>query len=278
MQKETKNMLYEIQETADFLGSKLKKPPQIGMITGTGLGGLTETIAVDLRLSYEEIPNFPKSTIMGHKGSLVSGILGHKHVLAMEGRFHLYEGYNIREVTFPIRVMSRLGIKVLLISSAAGGLNPNFGRGDLMLVTDHINLTGRNPLTGPNLEEFGPRFPDMSQVYDSEFIEIARNEALKSGTLLREGVYVGITGPSLETPSETRFLRQIGADAVGMSTVAEVIVGVHCSLKIVAIVVITNVNLPDCMQKASVEEVIATAEKAGPVLTDLWEKIVAALP
>ena len=147
-----------------------------------------------------------------------------------------------------------------------------------MLVTDHINLTGRNPLIGPNLEEFGPRFPDMSQAYDAELIETARREALKSGTLLREGVYIGITGPSLETPSETCYLRQIGADAVGMSTVPEVIVGIHCGLRIAVIVVITNVNLPDCMQKTSVEEVIAAAEKAGPLLTGLWEKVVAALP
>jgi purine-nucleoside phosphorylase len=278
MQKETKDMLHKIQETVDFLDSRLKTPPRIGMITGTGLGGLTEKIAVEMRISYSEIPNFPRSTIMGHKGSLVSGAFGNKSIIAMEGRFHLYEGYSLDEVTFPIRVMSRLGIDILLISSAAGGLNPNFGRGDLMLVTDHINLTGRNPLIGPNLEEFGPRFPDMSQVYDSEFIETARKEALKSGSLLREGVYVCITGPSLETPSETRFLRQIGADAVGMSTVPEVIVGVHCGLRIVAIVVITNVNLPDCMQETSVEEVISAAEKAGPVLTGLWERIVAALP
>lgn len=270
--------MHKIQETVDFLGSRLKTPPRIGMITGTGLGGLTEKIAVELRISYEEIPNFPRSTIMGHKGSLVSGTFGKKSVMAMEGRFHLYEGYNLEEVTFPIRVMSRLGIDVLLISSAAGGLNPNFGRGDLMLVTDHINLTGRNPLIGPNLEEFGPRFPDMSQVYDPEFIETARREALKSGVLLKEGVYIGITGPSLETPAETRFLRQIGADAVGMSTVPEVIVGVHCGLRIVAIVVITNVNLPDCMQETSVEEVITAAEKAGPVLTGLWERILTALP
>jgi purine-nucleoside phosphorylase len=270
--------MHKIQETVDFLGSRLKTPPRIGMITGTGLGGLTEKIAVELRISYEEIPNFPRSTIMGHKGSLVSGTFGKKSVMAMEGRFHLYEGYSLEEVTFPIRVMSRLGIDVLLISSAAGGLNPNFGRGDLMLVTDHINLTGRNPLIGPNLEAFGPRFPDMSQVYDPEFIETARCEALKSGILLKEGVYIGITGPSLETPAETRFLRQIGADAVGMSTVSEVIVGVHCGLRILAIVVITNVNLPDCMQETSVEEVITAAEKAGPVLTGLWERILTALP
>ena len=271
-------MMQKIHETVDFLGSRLKAPPRIGMITGTGLGGLTEKIAVDLRISYKEIPNFPRSTILGHKGSLVSGTLGRTSVMAMEGRFHLYEGYSLDEVTFPIRVMSRLGIQVLLISSAAGGLNPSFEQGDLMLVTDHINLTGRNPLIGPNLEEFGPRFPDMSQAYDAELIETARREALKSGTLLREGVYIGITGPSLETPSETRYLRQIGADAVGMSTVPEVIVGIHCGLRIAVIVVITNVNLPDCMQKTSVEEVIAAAEKAGPLLTGLWEKVVAALP
>ncbi|MFH1125321.1 MAG: purine-nucleoside phosphorylase, partial [Pseudomonadota bacterium] len=178
----------------------------------------------------------------------------------------------------PIRVMAKLGVEVLLISSAAGGLNPQFENGDLMIVSDHINLTGQNPLTGPNLDPFGPRFPDMSEVYERTLIRLAREKALEAGIPLRQGVYVGILGPSLETPAETRFLRMIGADAVGMSTVLEVIAGVHCGFRIITIVAITNVNLPDCMKKTSVEEIIGTAEAAGAKLALLWEKIVAALP
>jgi purine-nucleoside phosphorylase len=190
----------------------------------------------------------------------------------------MYEGYTPQEITFPVRVMSRLGVHTLLISSAAGGLNTLFDPGDLMLVSDHINLTGANPLIGPNLDAFGPRFPDMVQVYDPDLRSIAREKALDERLLLREGVYVALKGPSLETPAETRFLKMIGADAVGMSTVSEVITGVHCGMKIMAIVVITNVNLPDCMGKASLDDIIATADKAGTKLGLLWERIIAALP
>lgn len=247
------------------------------MITGTGLGDLTQAMEIDVRLSYEEIPNFPRSTIEGHKGTLVFGNLAKRPVVAMEGRFHVYEGYSPAEITFPIRVMSKLGVHTLLISSAAGGLNPLFESADIMLVTDHINLTGRNPLIGPNLDHFGPRFPDMSKVYDRELIELARSKALSLGIQLREGVYIGIVGPSLETPAETRFLRMIGADAVGMSTVLEVIVGVHCGLRIGVIVAISNVNLPDCMAETSIEEVIANANKAGANLSRLWESIISDL-
>lgn len=271
-------MVDEIQRAADFLASKVASPPLIGMITGTGLESLTEKMEVDLRLPYEDIPHFPSSTTEGHKGTLVCGRLANRPVLAMEGRFHIYEGYSPKEITFPIRVMSKLGIQYLLISSAAGGLDPQFEPADLMIVTDHINLTGNNPLIGPNLDEFGPRFPDMSEVYDRDLITLAREKALETDISLRQGVYVGIIGPSLETPAETRFLRMIGADAVGMSTVSEVIVGVHCGLKIIVIVAITNVNLPDSMQKISIEEVITTANKAGPELALLWEKIISALP
>ena len=271
-------MFDEIEHATDFLSSKITSPPQIGMITGTGLGTLTEKMDVELRLPYEEIPHFPRSTIRGHRGMLICGKLSEKSVMAMAGRFHLYEGYTAREITFPIRVMSRLGIRYLFITSAAGGLNPEFEAADLMIVTDHINLTADNPLIGPNLDQFGPRFPDMAQVYDPHLIDLAKEKAMESGLSLKQGVYVGILGPSLETPAETRFLRMIGADAVGMSTVAEVIVGVHCSLKIMAIVVVTNVNLPERMKKISIEEVIATAEKAGPRLALLWGKIIAALP
>ena len=233
---------------------------------------------VDLRLPYEEIPHFPRSTIEGHRGTLICGKLADRSVIAMEGRFHIYEGYSPKEITFPIRVMSKLGIQYLLISSAAGGLDPEFEPADLMIVTDHINLTGSNPLIGPNLDEFGPSFPDMAEVYDRDLITLAREKALETDVSLRHGVYVGIVGPSLETPAETHFLRMIGADAVGMSTVSEVIVGVHCRLKIMVIVAITNVNVPESMEKTSIEEVIATAEKAGPKLALLWEKIISALP
>jgi len=267
-------MLEKINATVDFLASRIKVTPQIGMITGTGLGNMTEKMNVDIRLPYEEIPNFPRSTITGHQGTLVSGNMGGRSVLAMEGRFHIYEGYSLHEITFPIRVMSKLGIDYLFISSAAGGLNPQFERGDLMIVTDHINLTAQNPLIGPNMDEFGLRFPDMSQVYDPDLIMLARKNSLKAEISLRQGVYVGVLGPSLETPAETRFLRMIGADAVGMSTVSEVIVGVHCGLRIMVIVAITNINLPDCMEKTSIEEVIKTANEAGSTLSVLWERIV----
>jgi purine-nucleoside phosphorylase len=271
-------MLKKIQESTAFLMSRLKTPPMVGMITGTGLGDLTHNMDVHIRLPYEEIPHFPKSTIAGHKGTLVFGHLASKPVMVMEGRFHIYEGYSLNDITFPIRVMSKLGIKYLFISSAAGGLNPNFQAGDIMIVKDHINLTGKNPLKGPNMDEFGPRFPDMSQVYDSELIHLAHNHALTNRLSLKQGVYVGIIGPSLETPAETRFLRMIGADAVGMSTVSEVIVGAHCGLKIMVIVAITNINLPDCMSKTSIDEVIAVANSTSPVLSSLWEKIIAGLP
>ena len=271
-------MLGDIRETIQFLSSLMKKKPEIGMITGTGLGTLTERISVDFRVPFEEIPNFPTSTVEGHPGNLVGGTIAGKVVLAMEGRFHLYEGYSPREVTFPVRVMSMLGAKYLFMSSAAGGLNPQFEAGDLMVVTDHINLKGVNPLAGKNLDEFGPRFPDMTAVYNPHLVRLARRIALEKKTSLRQGVYVGVPGPSLETPAETRFLKLIGADAVGMSTVSQAIVGVHSGMKILCIVVITNMNLPDCMVETSLDAVIATAEKAGPALSSLWEQIIGNLP
>jgi purine-nucleoside phosphorylase len=267
-------MLEKIEHTTGFLKSRIRETPKIGMITGTGLASLTERMAVDFRMPYDEIPNFPRSTIEGHKGTLVAGQLGGKPIIALEGRFHIYEGYTPEEITFPVRVMARLGVKYLLISSAAGGLNPQFETGDLMIVTDHINLSGTNPLIGPNLETFGPRFPDMSEVYNPHLVALARDAALKMGYLIQQGVYVGVVGPSLETRAETRFLKMIGADAVGMSTVPEAIVGVHCGLEIAAIVVITNVNLPDCLTKTSIEDVIATAEHAGSRLASLWERLI----
>lgn len=270
-------MLEKIREAADFLGKKIPFSPRIGLITGTGLGDLTKNVETHLRIPYQEIPHFPVSTIMGHKGTLVVGRLGRQSLMAMEGRFHLYEGYSPQEVVFPVRVMARLGAEFLMISSAAGGLNPLFEPADVMVVRDHINLTGRNPLLGPNLDSFGPRFPDMSQVYDPALIGLAKQRALDLGIPIQEGVYAGILGPSLETPAETRFLRTAGADAVGMSTVLEVIAAVHCGLRVLAIVAITNVNIPERMKKISIEEVIATAGKAGEKLTPLLEAVVASL-
>ncbi len=271
-------MLKKIEETANFLASKIAEPPKVGMITGTGLGSLTEQMAIDFRIPYEKVPNFPKSTIEGHAGTLVVGKLAGKEMIALEGRFHIYEGYSPMEITFPVRVLAKLGVKYLLISSAVGGLNPQFEKGDLMVVTDHINLTGTNPLIGPNLDDFGPRFPDMSEVYDRDLVTLGVEKARESRISIRQGVYVGLVGPSLETPAETRFLRMIGADAVGMSTVSEAIVAIHCGLKTMAIVVITNMNLPDSMSKTSIEDVIATAQRSGATLSALWEKIIGDLP
>lgn len=271
-------MLESIKETADFLASKITESPEIGMITGTGLGSIAERMTVDFRLPYEEIPNFPQSTVEGHKGTLVAGKLANRSIIAMQGRFHLYEGYTPKEVTFPVRVMAMLGIKYLLISSAVGGLNPHFETGDLMIITDHINLTGTNPLIGPNLDTFGPPFPDMTQAYNAGLISLAMKKALESGVFIRQGVYAGLVGPSFETPAETRFLRIIGADAVGMSTVSEAIVAAHCGLNTIAIVVITNMNLPDCMKKTSSEEVISAAQQAGSTLGALWDGIIGELP
>lgn len=265
-----------IRESADFIRSRIRIAPRLGMILGTGLGQLADRVQGKVRISYESIPHFPKSTTQGHRGTLVAGKLGGVPALAMEGRLHIYEGYSAQEVTFPLRVMAQLGIRKLLISSAAGGLNPLFEPGDLMVVTDHINLTGMNPLLGPNLDAFGPRFPDMSRVYDRRLIALASAKALELAIPLKQGIYVGVLGPSLETPAETRFLRRIGADAVGMSTVPEVIAAVHCGMSVLVIAAITNVNLPDCMGKTSIEEVIASAAEAGRRLGPLWESIVSA--
>jgi purine-nucleoside phosphorylase len=268
----------KISETVAFLRGRLNEQPEIGMITGTGLGALTERIAADVRLPYEEIPHFARSTVEGHKGMLAAGRIADRSIIAMEGRVHLYEGYSPQEVTFPVRVMASLGVHYLLMSSAAGGLNPQFDKGDLMIVTDHINLKGSNPLTGLNIDGFGPRFPDMSRAYPRDLIRIAQEEAVQLGIMIRQGVYVGVLGPSLETPAETRFLRMIGADAVGMSTVSQTIVAVHCGLRVLTIALITNVNLPDCMEKISVEDVIEASRKAGPALSDLWGRIIGSLP
>ena len=267
-----------IREAAEFVKAGIGGKIEVCMITGTGLGSLTGPMDVRERIAYEDIPHFPRATIEGHRGTLAAGTIGGRNVCALEGRFHLYEGNSPDRVVFPIRVMSLLGARYLLISSAAGGLDPLFAPGDLMAVTDHINMTGGNPLVGANLDFFGPRFPDMSRVYDPDLLQLASDTALGMRIRLQKGVYIGVLGPSLETPAETRFLKMIGADAVGMSTVHESIAGVHCGLRILAIVVITNVNLPDCMEATSLDAVIANAGKASKSLSMLWEKIIERLP
>ena len=264
----------QVNEAADFLHEELGTDARVGLILGTGLGKLAEEIEGAKTAEYGAIPHFPVSTVESHHGRLLSGTLGGVLVIAMQGRFHLYEGYDGRQITFPVRVMKQLGVDTLLVSNAAGGMNPLFRRGDLMLLTDHINLQGMNPLTGPNADEWGPRFPDMSEPYDAGLREIAEQAALDRAIRLQQGVYVAVEGPNLETRAEYRFLRFIGADAVGMSTVPEVIVGNHMGMRCLAISVITDECFPDALEPVSIEDVIAAAAEAEPDLTALMRAVV----
>ncbi|MBX6422996.1 purine-nucleoside phosphorylase [Thermosulfurimonas sp. F29] len=269
-----KDYFTRVEEARDFLAGKLPFRPEILLVLGTGLSGLGERIKALLRLPYREIPHFPVSTVESHAGELVVGHLAGKRVAAFRGRFHYYEGYSTREITLPVRVLSLLGARILVVSNAAGGLNLDFRPGDLMLLRDHINLIPDNPLRGPNREDWGPRFPDLSEAYSSRLREILREAARELGETIREGVYVAVPGPSLETPAETRFLRLIGADAVGMSTVPEVIVAVHAGMEVLGISVIANVNDPDNFQPILLEEVIARAQAAENRLTRLIERFI----
>ena len=266
-----KRQLRQVGESVGFLRSRADIQPQVGIVLGTGLGGLADRIQAAAMIPYEEIPHFPVSTVTSHMGRMIFGYLGGKPVVAMQGRFHYYEGYEAKEIAFPIRVMAAMGIKTLLISNAAGGLNPLFRAGDLVLIEDHINLTGQNPLRGENVDEWGPRFPDMTEPYSRDLLELAEKVAIDLDIALHRGVYVGVAGPSMETAAETRFLRIIGADTVGMSTILEVIAAVHVGIRVIGISVVTNVNLPDDYQPAPIEQVIATAKKAEPKLITLVE-------
>jgi len=264
----------KITESVEFINQKSKVKPKIAIILGTGLGELAEDIQEKEIIPYSEIPNFPVSTVQSHSGNLVLGKLGNKEVVAMQGRFHYYEGYSLKEVTFPVRVMKKLGANTIIISNAAGGMNRFFKRGDLMLITDHINLFGDNPLIGPNDEELGPRFPDMSEAYNQKLIELAKKVALKEKIRLQEGVYAGLTGPTLETSAEYRFLISIGADAVGMSTVPEVIVANHMGMKVLGISCITDLAIDGVIVKTSVEEILKAAADAEPIMTKLIKKVI----
>ncbi len=263
----------EVEISTAFIRERLGSRPDIALILGTGLGGVAEAMDKDVVIPYDQIPHFPVSTVQSHHGRLLCGRWGGKPLLAMQGRFHLYEGYTPRQISFPIRVMAALGVKTLLLSNAAGGLDPRFRPGDLMLIIDHINMTGRNPLIGPNVDDWGPRFPDMTEPYSRRLREIAVETALSERILLHQGVFVGVVGPNLETAAETRFLRQIGADAVGMSVIMENITAVHAGMNVMGISVISNVNLPDYYLPVPLDEIIATAEKAGPELMRLLAKI-----
>ncbi len=264
-----------IKAAANHIQKQLDSRPGVGIILGTGLGKLADEIDVKISLPYDEIPGFPVSTVESHAGRLIYGQLGGKNVLAMQGRFHYYEGYAMHQITLPVRVMYELGIRTLFVSNAGGVLNPHFDRGDIMVLDDHINLLGDNPLIGPNLDEYGPRFPDMSEPYDKELIALAEEVALEQKLNLRKGVYVAVQGPNLETRAEYRFLRAIGADVVGMSTVPEAIVANHMGMKTLAFSVITDECYADALQAVSLEEIIATAAKAEPKLTALMQALIA---
>jgi purine-nucleoside phosphorylase len=243
------------------------------VILGTGLGGLAEEIQAEARIPYPEIPRFPRSTVESHRGQLVCGTLAGQTVIAMEGRFHLYEGYTAAQVTFPIRVMKELGCRYLIISNAAGGLNPFFAKGDLVVIEDHINLLNLNPLIGPNDDRLGPRFPDLIEPYDRPLQDLALRAALEEDIVAHRGVYVAVTGPNLETRAEYRFLRGIGADVVGMSTVPEVLVAVHAGLRTLGFSIVTDMCLPDALAPVSVEEIIAVAREAEGKLRKIVRKV-----
>lgn len=267
-----------VATAAGVIRKRTSVAPGVGIILGTGLGGLAEQIDVESSIPYEEIPGFPLSTVETHAGRLLLGRLGKCPVVAMQGRFHRYEGYGLAEVTFPVRVLHALGARTLVVSNACGGMNPLWAPGDLVLLSDHINLLGDNPLVGSNDDRLGPRFPDMSAPYDPGLRALARAAALELGILLREGVYVAVPGPSLETRAEYRMLRAMGADVVGMSTVPEVIVANHAGMRALGISIITDQCLPDALELADIGRIIATAGRAEPSLTRLIRALVERLP
>lgn len=267
----------QIKEATDVIRKQSSLIPQIGIILGTGLGGLAQEIKKDAEISYKDIPYFPVSTVESHAGKLLLGRLGGRAVVAMQGRFHRYEGYSMKQITFPVRVIKALGADILLISNACGGMNPNFSPGDIMITVDHINLMGDNPLIGENDEEIGPRFPDMSEPYSRELIALTEKVALEEKIKIQKGVYVAVTGPNLETAAEYRFLRSIGADVVGMSTVPEDIVAIHSGMRVLGLSVVTDKCLPDALGPAIIPEIIRIANETEPKLTCLMKRVIEAL-
>jgi purine-nucleoside phosphorylase len=267
-------MLTQFNQSVEFIKSRTSVEPTIGIILGTGLGGLVKEINVIDEIPYQDIPNFPVSTVESHSGKLIFGELGGKKVVAMQGRFHYYEGYNMQQVTFPVRVMKLLGIQRLFVSNASGGVNPDFEVGEIMILNDHINLFPAHPLIGKNFDELGPRFPDMSEPFDPEMIALAQKIAAENNIKVSVGTYAGLTGPTLETPAEYKYIRVIGADAVGMSTVPEVIVARHMEIPCFAISIITDLGVPGKIHKVSLQDVIDVASRQEPKMTIIMRELI----
>jgi purine-nucleoside phosphorylase len=266
-----------LQEAEAYIRAKSTIAPEIGIILGTGLGRLADAIETETVLPYEELPHFPVSTVEEHAGKLIMGTLSGKKVMAMQGRFHFYEGYTMQQIVFPVRVMKMLGVKTLIVSNACGGINPLFPPGSIMAITDHINLLGDNPLIGPNDNRIGLRFPDMSEPYAQELLDKVATVALENGIRLEQGVYAAMSGPSLETRAEYRMLKTLGADVIGMSTVPEVIAAVHAGLRVLGLSVITDSCLPDALEPTDIRKIIAVADRAEPVLVKLIRKVLEAV-
>ena len=267
-------MLKKIRETVEFLESRISLKPEIGIILGTGLGGLVNEIDIHHTILYKFIPNFPVSTVAGHHGQLIFGKMSGKNIVAMQGRFHYYEGYTMQEITFPVRVMKFLGINLLVLSNASGGVNSDYEIGDIMVIEDHINLMKDNPLIGKNEDEVGTRFPDMGHAYDSHLIELAMGIAGKQGIKLQKGIYAAVSGPTYETPAEYRYIRSIGADAVGMSTIPEVIAARHMGLKCFAVSVISDLGVPGKIVEITHKHVIDAASAVEPVMTKIIKELI----
>ena len=267
-------MLEKLKETHRYVADKLTDTPSVGIVLGTGLGRLAHEIQAEHTLSYADIPHFPVSTTETHDGKLIYGTLGNAKVLAMQGRFHAYEGYTMQQITYPIRLMKLLGITTLYISNVSGSINTRYEKGDLVIIEDHLNLQTANPLTGPNLDDFGPRFPDMSQPYDPNMMHRAWQIAKEEGYRIHKGVYVAVNGPNLETRAEYRFLRTLGADMVGMSTVPEVIVANHMGMEVLAVSIITDLCDPDQLEPVDVSEIIRIAQEAEPKLAKLFYRMI----
>ncbi len=268
------NLITKINETLEVIKKYTADKYPVGIILGTGLGGLVKDITIEHEIDYADLPHFPLSTVESHKGKLIFGTIGDKKVVAMQGRFHYYEGYTMQQITYPVRVMKYLGVETLLVSNACGGMNPLFRRGDVMLMVDHINMLGDNPLIGPNEEELGPRFPDMSEAYDSSLLSLAEEVALENKVKVQKGVYVAVPGPNLETKAEYRFLRAIGADVVGMSTIPENIVANHMGMKVLGISIITDECFPEALEPVDVSQIIATAMNAEPKMTLIMKEVI----
>jgi purine-nucleoside phosphorylase len=272
------DLFEQIQAAKKTIAGRWAGKPTIGIILGTGLGGLAREITADETIPYADIAGFPQSTVLGHAGELVCGRYAGKTVVAMSGRFHAYEGYALSQITLPVRVMKAMGCGVLIISNACGGLNPQFAKGDIMVIEDHINLMGDNPLIGPNDDRLGDRFPDMSEPYDKSLVALARRGATDEKIACQQGVYVAVSGPNLETRAEYRYLRNLGADVVGMSTVPEVIVAVHSKMKVLGFSIVTDMCLPDALQPVSHDEIVAVASEAEKKLSRLVRRVIEALP